>query len=324
MATLNVVRRSSRPLSWIQQGPRKPRLQGRKRTPVVGRSQSTRWTQTDMIGMDPAVDNAAKPRSDAGGRSPDIGPPPVSVQSLPSDPPPVVEKSVTWSSDLTTEAPSSAAGYGHGGTSPVPTGHNPYIASSPTVTDNQNALETVKNVLSSWGKKVKETAKKAEDLSRNTWQHLKTSPSFTDAAMGRIAQSTKVIAEGGYEKIFGQTFDSFPDEQLRNSYACYLSTSAGPIMGILYVSSAKLAFCGDNPLPYKVGDRTEWSYYKVVIPLHQLRAANPSINSANSAEKYIQIVSADNHEFWFMGFLSYDAAVTHLQEVLHDVNKSQS
>ncbi|RZS12386.1 hypothetical protein BHM03_00043826, partial [Ensete ventricosum] len=185
-------------------------------------------------------------------------------------------------------------------------------------------LETVKNVLSSWGKKVRETAKKAEDLSRNTWQHLKTGPSFTDAAVGRIAQGTKVIAEGGYEKIFRQTFDSFPDEQLRNSYACYLSTSAGPIMGILYLSSAKLAFCGDNPLPYKVGDRTEWSYYKVVIPLHQLRAANPSINSTNSAEKYVQIVSADSHEFWFMGFLSYDAAVTHLREVLHDINKSQS
>ncbi|XP_065022752.1 GLABRA2 expression modulator-like isoform X4 [Musa acuminata AAA Group] len=223
--------------------------------------------------MDPAVDDAAKPRSDGGGRSPDIGPPPSpsdSVRSLPSDPPPVVEKSVTWSSDLTREAPSSAAGYGHGGASPVPTVHHLYIASSPTVTDNQNALETVKNVLSSWGKKVRETAKKAEDLSRNTWQH------------------------------------------------------SGPIMGILYLSSAKLAFCGDNPLPYKVGDRTEWSYYKVVIPLHQLRAANPSINSANSAEKYIQIVSADNHEFWFMGFLSYDTAVTHLQEVLHDINKSQS
>lgn len=143
MATLNVVRRSSRPHWWIQQGPRKPRLEGRKRTSAVGRSLSTRWTQTDMIGMDPAVDDAAKPRSDGGGRLPDIGPPPPppdSVRSLPSDPPPVVEKSVTWSSDLTREAPSSAAGYGHGGASPVPTGHNPYIASTPTITDNQSTV----------------------------------------------------------------------------------------------------------------------------------------------------------------------------------------
>lgn len=29
---------------------------------------------------------------------------------------------------------------------------------------------------------------------------VKTGPSFADAAMGRIAQGTKVLAEGGYEK----------------------------------------------------------------------------------------------------------------------------
>lgn len=94
---------------------------------------------------------------------------------------------------------------------------------------------------------------------------VKTGPSFVDAAMGRLAQGTKVIAEGGYKKIFQQTFDLFPEEQLKETYACYLSTSAGPIMGVLYLSSAKLAFCSDNPLPHKNGDQTEWSYYKVCI-----------------------------------------------------------
>ncbi|MQM07150.1 hypothetical protein Taro_039989 [Colocasia esculenta] len=92
--------------------------------------------------------------------------------------------------------------------------------------------------------------------------HMKTGPSLADTAMGRIAQGTKVIAEGGYEKIFQQTFDTLPEEQLKKSYACYLSTSAGPVMGTLYLSSAKLAFCSDTPLSYKVGDQTEWSYYK--------------------------------------------------------------
>lgn len=92
---------------------------------------------------------------------------------------------------------------------------------------------------------------------------MKTGPSFADAAMGRIAQGTKVLAEGGYEKIFRQTFETVPEEQLVNSYACYLSTSAGPVMGVLYVSTAKLAFCSDNPLSYKSGSQTEWSYYKV-------------------------------------------------------------
>lgn len=81
--------------------------------------------------------------------------------------------------------------------------------------------------------------------------------------MGRIAQGTKILAEGGYEKVFRQTFETVPEEQLQNSYACYLSTSAGPVMGMLYVSSAKLAYCSDSPLSYKSGGQTEWSYYKV-------------------------------------------------------------
>lgn len=92
---------------------------------------------------------------------------------------------------------------------------------------------------------------------------MKTGPSFADAAVGRIAQGTKVIAEGGYEKIFQQTFETVPEEKLLKTYACYLSTSAGPIMGVLYLSTAKLAFGSDNPLSVKVGEQTQWSYYKV-------------------------------------------------------------
>jgi hypothetical protein len=54
----------------------------------------------------------------------------------------------------------------------------------------------------------------------------------------------------------------------------------------------------------------------VVIPLHQLRAVNPSTSKANPTEKFIQIISVDNHEFWFMGFVYYDSAVKHIQEAL--------
>lgn len=92
---------------------------------------------------------------------------------------------------------------------------------------------------------------------------VKTGPSLADAAIGRIAQGTKILAEGGYEKIFRQNFETVPEEQLLKTYACYLSTSAGPVMGVLYLSNAKLAFCSDNPLSYKVGEQTQWSYYKV-------------------------------------------------------------
>ncbi|XP_072982429.1 GEM-like protein 1 [Typha latifolia] len=293
--------------------------------------------------MDPTDDQHDKAKSD-GGHLPDPEldskdgarppppppPPPYSLpegsaaisQTPPSQPPDRAstgQKTVSWSSDLTREGPPASAS-----ATSMPAESNPYVTSAPVQpSSSKKTMETVKGVLSKWGKKVGEATKRAEDLSRNTWQHLKTGPSFAEAAMGRIAQGTKVIAEGGYDKIFRQTFDAQPEEKLKKSYACYLSTSAGPVMGILYLSTAKLAFCSDNPLSYKVGDQTEWSYYKVVIPLHQLRAANPSLSKVNSAEKYIQIVSVDNHEFWLMGFVNYDSAVKNLQEALIGVHDNQ-
>ncbi|CAI9111114.1 OLC1v1011253C1 [Oldenlandia corymbosa var. corymbosa] len=228
------------------------------------------------------------------------------------------KKSVRWSEDLVSESPRQGTTSSHSDDR----GSNPYVAFSPASSNNSSSInfketmESVKDVLGRWGKSVKEATKKAEVMAGNTWQHLKTGPSLTDAALGRIAQGTKVLAEGGYEKIFRQTFETVPEEQLQNSYACYLSTSAGPVMGVLYVSTAKLAFCSDSPLSYKSNDKTEWSYYKVVIPLHQLKAVNPSTSRSNPSEKYIQVISVDNHEFWFMGFLTYDGAVKSLQELL--------
>ncbi|KAK9670684.1 hypothetical protein RND81_13G217900 [Saponaria officinalis] len=240
------------------------------------------------------------------------------------------QKSVRWSQQLVSQSTYTPAvdddmSSFANGSNPNNDNNNPYVSrsSTPSLSSSpsfKEKMETMRNVLGRWSKNVKEAAKKAEDLAGNTWQHLKTNPSFADAAMGRLVHSTKVVAEGGYEKIFRQTFDTVPEELLQDSYACYLSTSAGPVMGTLYVSTAKLAFCSDNPLPYKNGDETDWSYYKVVIPLHQLKAINPSSSRVNPAEKYIQIISVDNHEFWYMGFLNYENAVGILQAALQSGN----
>ncbi|XVE55575.1 hypothetical protein DITRI_Ditri03aG0170200 [Diplodiscus trichospermus] len=200
----------------------------------------------------------------------------------------------------------------------MPAESNPYVSPAPVQSSSaKSKMESVKDMLGKWGKKAADDSKKAKEIAGNMWQHLKTGPNFADAAVGRIAQGTKVLAEGGYEKIFRTTFATDPEEHLLKTYACYLSTSAGPVLGVLYLSTAKLAFCSDNPLSYKVGNQTQWSYYKVVIPLHQIRAVNPSASKANPAEKYIQIISVDNHEFWFLGFVYYDSAVKNLQGALH-------
>ncbi|KAI3806698.1 hypothetical protein L1987_22612 [Smallanthus sonchifolius] len=235
------------------------------------------------------------------------GPPP------PATGPPLYT-SAARASDAPPQGSNDIAG---GAATTMPTESNPYVTPAPVPTSStKKTIDTVKDVLGKWGKKAADATKKGQDYAGEVWQHLKTGPSITDAAVGRIAQGTKALTEGGYEKIFATTFETVPDEKLVKYYPCYLSTSAGPVMGILYMSTAKLAFCSDNPLSYKVGEETQWSYYKVVIPLHQLKAVNASKSKANPAEKYIQIISVDNHEFWFMGFVNYDSAVKNLQGAL--------
>ncbi|KAE8716308.1 GEM-like protein 1 [Hibiscus syriacus] len=251
----------------------------------------------------PAPDYAPYPKLDPQ----DVAPPPVNWTN-------VFVGSQSQNNHVATPASGSAA-------TTMPADSNPYVSPAPVqLSSSKSKMDSVKDVLGKWGKKAAEDTKKAKEIAGNMWQHLKTGPSFADAAVGRIAQGTKVLAEGGYEKIFRTTFENVPEEQLLKTYACYLSTSAGPVMGVLYLSTQKLAFCSDSPLSYQAGTQTQWSYYKVVIPLHQLRAVNPSTSKANTAEKYLQIISVDNHEFWFMGFVHYDSAVKNLQRALQPLS----
>lgn len=58
------------------------------------------------------------------------------------------------------------------------------------------------------------------------------------------------------------------------------------------------------------------------MQLDQLGGVNPSANRLKPSEKYIQIVTRDGHEFWFMGFLSYDKALKNLTEALQQFRES--
>jgi hypothetical protein len=148
---------------------------------------------------------------------------------------------------------------------------------------------------------------------------------MADAAVARLAQGTKVYAEGGHDRVFTQAFGVVPGEQLRKAYACYLSTSSGPVIGTLYISTARLAFCSDSPISYHAPAvavagaapaHPPEAIYKVVLPLNQVKSVNPSASMTNRGERYIQIMTTDNHEFWFMGFVSYDKALKNLYEAL--------
>ncbi|KAE8650861.1 hypothetical protein Csa_001636 [Cucumis sativus] len=147
---------------------------------------------------------------------------------------------------------------------------------------------------------------------------VKLSSSVTDAAIARLHQWTKLLTEGGYKKVFQQTFSFVDGEKYLDSFACYLSTSSGPVNGTLYISTKRVAFCSEFPLCYypSPGGQPQWILYKVVIAVDELGKINASSNPMDPSQKYIQLIAGDSHEFWFMGFISYNKAVKTLTNTL--------
>ncbi|CAM8950946.1 unnamed protein product [Rhodiola kirilowii] len=185
--------------------------------------------------------------------------------------------------------------------------HQPYVMYSPVEKPAHNPLESVVQMFNTWSTKT-------ETVARNIWHNLKAGPSVSEAAWGKVNLASKALTGGGFEALFKQIFMADPSEKLKKTFACYLSTTTGPVAGTLYLSNARVAFCSDRPLSFPAPSGQEtWSYYKVSIPLGNVGTVNPVILKDNPPEKYIQIVTIDGHDFWFMGFVNYDKAAQHLQ-----------
>jgi len=101
------------------------------------------------------------------------------------------------------------------------------------------------------------------------WFAVKTGPSVSSAAMGKMNLTVKAISEGGFESLYKQIFTTYPNEKLKKTFACYLSTTTGPVAGTLYLSDIHLAFCSDRPLSFTApSGQVTWSYYKVLYLLY--------------------------------------------------------
>lgn len=51
----------------------------------------------------------------------------------------------------------------------------------------------------------------------------------------------------------------------------------------------------------------------MIIPLRKIKRANPTENANKPSQKYIQITTVDEFEFWFMGFVCYSRSVKYVQ-----------
>ncbi|CBI35381.3 unnamed protein product, partial [Vitis vinifera] len=164
--------------------------------------------------------------------------------------------------------------------------------------------------------RIKKNRKKADNFVDGVREHVRLGPKFSETVKGKLSLGARILQVGGVKRVFKQIF-GVEGEKLLKASQCYLSTTGGPIAGLLFISSQRIAFCSDRSIKFSSpnGELIR-IHYKVSIPLRKIKRANQSENVKNPSQKYMEIVTVDNFDFWFMGFLNYQKAFSYLQQAL--------
>ncbi|WOH07503.1 hypothetical protein DCAR_0726933 [Daucus carota subsp. sativus] len=147
---------------------------------------------------------------------------------------------------------------------------------------------------------------RVDNFAQGIREHVRIGSKISETVKGKLSLGAKIIQVGGVKKIFKQNFNTREGEKLLKVSQCYLSTTAGPLAGLLFVSTEKVAFCSERTM-------------KVVIPLGKIMRASESENVKQPSRKYIEIVTHDNFEFWFMGFLNHRRTIRCIQKAVFHV-----
>ncbi|KAL6183376.1 hypothetical protein ACLB2K_044787 [Fragaria x ananassa] len=194
--------------------------------------------------------------------------------------------------------------------------HSP---SSSSVSESSSSFKTSGDSSSRKSLKKKFGDRKSSSFAYRIREHVKLGSKLSETVKGKLSLGKRIIQEGGRGNIFKQIFGVNEGEELLKASQCYLSTTAGPISGLLFISTQKLAFCSERSITVPSATNTTQvvrTPYKVVIPITKIKIASQSENEDKPQQKYIEIVTDDDFEFWFMGFLRYEKAFRNLQKAI--------
>nr|GMD35937.1 GEM-like protein 4 [Ipomoea batatas] len=102
-------------------------------------------------------------------------------------------------------------------------------------------------------------------------------PRITDTVKGKLILGAKLLQAGGIQKVFKKNFSTVRDgEKLLKASQCYLSTTSGPMPGLLFISTHKVSFLSERSIkiPSSTGKSSMRIHYKVSIPIAKIKRAN--------------------------------------------------
>ena len=95
---------------------------------------------------------------------------------------------------------------------------------------------------------------------------VRLAPKLTETVKGKLSLGKRILQVGGVEKVFKQLFSVTDCEKLLKASQCYLSTTSGPIAGLLFISTGKVAFCSERSIKiFSPTGKQIRIYYKVNV-----------------------------------------------------------
>ncbi|KAJ1702082.1 hypothetical protein LUZ63_001861 [Rhynchospora breviuscula] len=150
-----------------------------------------------------------------------------------------------------------------------------------------------------WINKLKN---KSENFSHGTVT-LSTKSVSETMKRNRKSISERIFQTESVERFFRKSFNVNKEERLLGTYKCSLFTTAGPIKGRVFITSERITFHSKKFLKLSnVKGEVAKFPYKVSVPLGKIKKTAISANLNKPDEKFVQIVTVDDFEFWFMNF----------------------
>ncbi|KAK7310399.1 hypothetical protein RJT34_07884 [Clitoria ternatea] len=194
---------------------------------------------------------------------------------------------------------------------------NSYLPDSATQLYNKSTTSSKQSRANSVFTRMNKLGRKTNSFANGLKEHVKLGPKITDTVKGKLSLGARILQVGGVEKVFMQLFNVKDGEKLLKASQCYLSTTSGPLAGLLFISTDKVAFCSERSIKaYSSKAQLIRIHYKVVIPLEKIRCVNQSQHVKKPSQKYIETVTVDGFDFWFMGFLNYQKAFKYLKQAI--------
>ncbi|KAG5153283.1 hypothetical protein AAZX31_10G272700 [Glycine max] len=170
-----------------------------------------------------------------------------------------------------------------------------------TTTSKQSRVYSVANKL----------GRKTGSLSQGVQEHGLMN--ISETVKRKLSLGARILQVGGVEKVFKQFFSVREGERLLK-----VSTTSGPLAGLLFISTDKVAFCSERSMKvFTQKGHMLRIYYTVAIPLKKIKCVNhQSKNVQKPKQKYIGIVTEDNFDFWFMGIMKYQKTMKYLEQAV--------